>query len=303
MAQTFAPERALAQHCAELTARDPRPEERAEVIAAWRRDVGKALSERTGVLLGGARIAASLGEPEWLIGKQIFERIGPVAANSLLRCGGPDQQLLLSVDLATTIALTDRSFGGTGEMPQDPLEQLTRSAGLLIDQLAAIVAESVVLASGEQVERECDVIFHRENVTRLKPFGASASCAAFKIELGEPGGSTWHLLLAATKTVLDSLLPGQGEGGGASRKASGPTDGGAAHLGAMPLPIEAVLTEFDLPLSRLERLAPGDSIPIAMPREIPLRIGAQRFAHGNVGTFEDRLAIRLTRIAEGAPTR
>lgn len=299
MSQDFEAARPLAQHCAELTERGPRPEEQAEVLTAWRRDVGKALSERLGGLLGGGKLVVAVSEPEWLIGKQIFERIGPIAANSLLRCGGTEQTLLLSIDLATTVALTDRSFGGTGKMPETPPGQLTRSAGLLIDQIAANFARSIVTASIEQADAECDVIMHRESVTRLKPFGAAKQCAAFSVEFGEADGPSWKALIAVTKEVLDSLLPASGMPSGVPGGNAGNGGDGAAAFGAIPMPIEAVLAQFELSLGKLERLAPGDCIPIAVPREVPLQIGSQTLGRGNVGTFEDRMAIRLTQLSPG----
>ncbi len=301
MSQNFEAERPLAQHCEELTMRGPRPEERAETLTAWRKEICSALSDRLGGLLGGGKLSVTLGEPETLVGKQIFERIGPVAANSLLRCGGPDQTVLFSIDLGTTVALTDRSFGGPGEVPEGPFDQLTRSAGLLIDQVATIVAKSVAAASCELDDGAGNVIIHRESVTRLKPFAPAASCAMFAIEIAEPDGPSWKALLAATQEVLDSLLPELGESSGGRRKPNGPADGGAAPFGAIPMPIEAVLAEFDLSLGKLERLAPGDRIPIAVPREVPVQIGSRLLGRGSVGTLEDRMAIRLTSLSQGGP--
>ena len=299
MSSNFKAERVLAQHCDELTMRGPRPEERAEMLAAWRKDICSALSDRLGGLLGGGKLTVTLGEPEWLTGQQVFERIGPLAANSLLRCGGPEQTMLLSVDLGTTVALTDRSFGGPGEVPDGPFEQLTRSAGLLIDQVATIVAQGVAAASGEQDDGAGKVIVHRESVTRLKPFAPTASCAVFAMNIAEADGPSWQAILAATKEILDSLLPDMGDASEAEGKPKSPTDGRAASFGAIPMPIEAVLAQFDLTLGKLDRLAPGDCIPIVVPCEVPLQIGSQLLGRGSVGTLEDRMAIRLTSLGNG----
>jgi len=57
-----------------------------------------------------------------------------------------------------------------------------------------------------------------------------------------------------------------------------------------------VLAEFDLSLARLQTLGPGDTIPLAMDRQVPLMVGDTVLAHGAVGTAEDRMAIRLTRF-------
>jgi len=127
-AASFADARPLAQHCAELTWRGPRPEERAENVSAWCRDLGKELAQELGQLFSGGKFKATVAEPEMICGKDVFERIGKVAVNSLLRCGEGDQTMLFSLDYATAIALTDCSFGGDGAIPQDAPEQLPRSA-------------------------------------------------------------------------------------------------------------------------------------------------------------------------------
>lgn len=302
LAQTFAAERPLAQHCEELTMRGPRPEERAESITAWRRDIGRALAEEFAGLLSGGKVKAVIGEPEWLTGKQIFEAIGPVAANSLLRCGDDSHTLLLSFDYPTAVALTDRSFGGDGERSDDPVESLPRSAALLIDQAATLVAQAIASASqaSEQSMPKGDVIVRSESAPRLKPFGPETPCAMFTLSFCDGDREPWNATLAITAERLDNLLPGMGA---AAKPASHPDGATGAAFQTIPLPLNALLAEVDLSLGQLERLTPGDEIPISVPREIPLRIGAQVFAHGNAGTNDDRMAIALTRVNAASATQ
>lgn len=296
MSQSFEAAQPMAQHCPELIARGPRPEEQAETLAAWRRDLAKSLSENLGGLLSGGKMSVEVSEPEWLSGEEIFQKIGAAAANSLLRCGDTAQTMLLSVDLATAIALTDRSFGGTGAMPEQTAEQLPRSAGLLIDQAAAIIANVIAEASGDPACAGGEVIVRSESASRLKPFDHLAPCAAITITLVELDGPTWQMLLAGAKGALESLLPGPGITAQANGSSPNRSASNAAPFDHIPLPLEAVLAEFDLSLGKLDRLAPGDKIPLAMPREVPLRIGSQVFARGSIGTFEDRMALRLSRV-------
>ncbi len=296
MSQSFEAARPAAQHCPELIARGPRPEEQAETLAAWRRDVAKSLSENLGGLLSGGKLSVEVGEPELLSGEEIFQKIGATAANCLLRCGDASQTMLLSVDLATAIALTDRSFGGSGAIPEHVAEQLPRSAGLLIEQAAAIVADVVAEASGVSVRDGGEVIIRSESASRLKPFDHLEPCSAITITLAELEGQTWKMLLAGPKATLDSLLPGPGVLAQTTENPSAAAASDAAPFDCIPLPLEAVLAEFDLSLGKLDRLAPGDCIPIAMPREVPMKVGSQVFARGSIGTFEDRMALRLSRV-------
>lgn len=304
LAQSFHPARAIARHCAELTERGPRPEERAASLATWRRDVAREVAEDMSELLSGAKLQARLGEPETLRGAAVFDRIGAIAANSLLRCGAGDQTALLSFSLDTAIALTDRSFGGTGEAPGEPATALPRSAALLIEQAASIIASAIarVSAGGGAIgEAEGDVIIRSENAARLKPFAPSALCAVFAIELEAGDGVRWGGTLAMTAERLDSLLPGLGAPRPANDDESQDRIADAAVFGPVPLSLQAVLAEVDLSLGQLQGLRPGDRIPIAIARDIPLRIGSQLVARGSLGTIEDRMALKLVSLAHAQP--
>ena len=92
MAHDFVAVAPAAQHCAELVARGPRPEERAAAIAAWRRDLARHCASGLGALLSGDRLNAEVSAPETLSGAAVLERIGPVAANSLLRCAAVNRR-------------------------------------------------------------------------------------------------------------------------------------------------------------------------------------------------------------------
>ena len=303
LAQTFIPARAVAHHCPELTERGPRPEERAQSLASWRRDIAREVAQDMSELLSGAKLDATVSEPEMVRGALVFQRLGAVAANSLLRFGGDDQTALLSFSVETAIALTDRSFGGTGELPSEPVASLPRSAALMIEQVARAIAVAItrVSAVGETAGSEGedtagDVIIRSESAARLKPFTPSAPCAVFTIELDTGDGAIWSSVLAMTAERLDRLLPGLGAPVAANDDDAKNGAADIAVFGPMPLPLQAVLAEFELSLGQLDRLAPGDEIPIAIARDIPLRLGAQLVASGSLGTKEDRMALKVTSV-------
>lgn len=299
---------ARARHCDELVRRGPRPEERAELVAAWRLDCSRLLARELAALLPGDRLAVTLGEPELLRGSELIARIGPFAANSLLRCGDPERTALLSFDGATALALTDRSFGGDGEVDRDaPLpEQLPRSAALLIDRVAGIAARALALgandySSDSRVEGSGDgadagVVMRSESAARLKAFAPDAPCVAVKLTLANRQGREWEAVLGFAERVFDALLPGAGARVPARRRAAAPASGEEAPFAALPLPLEGVLAEFELSLARLERLAPGETIALAVPRELPLRIGERVIGWGRLGTVGESMALRLTRL-------
>jgi len=303
LAQTFVPQRPLARHCPELTERGPRPEERAQYLATWCRDVASEIAQDMGELLCGAKLNGQIHEPEMVRGQAVFERIGSIAANSLLRCGADDMTVLLSFSIDTAIALTDRSFGGTGEIEPDGPQTLPRSAALLIEQTARTIASAVTRVSAN-CEEGGDVIIRSENAARLKPFTPSTDCALLRLDLVGSDAVGWTGWIAMPAERLDSLLPGLSTPpANAKSSAAGLWREADRHdeiFGAIPLDTKAVLAEFELSLTQLDRLAPGDQFPIAIAREIPLCIGARLVGTGTLGTMEDRMALKITTVSGGA---
>lgn len=304
MGHDFAPARAAAQHCAELmahgAARGPRPEEREAMLAAWRRDLARVLADDLSPLLSGDRLDVTVTEPEPMSGADALRRIGQVAANSLVRCGISGETALLSFDFATALALTDRSFGGDGRITGGLPEALPRSAALMVDEAAAMIAQAITRVShgdspppaGAAIDGE--VIIRSESAARLKPFGLDAPCLMVTLIIANRQGSEWRATLALAADRIDRLLPGTTRPARAAGRT--PASGLAAPFADVPLPLHVVLAEFDLSLARLQTLAPGDQIPLAMGRQVPLMVGEKLIAHGSIGTADDRMAIRLTRI-------
>lgn len=307
MAHDFAPARAAAQHCAALLARAPRPEERTALIDIWRRDLARMLTDNLSALLAGDRLAVSVSAPEALRGKAVLERIGTLAVNSLLRCGESGETALLSVDFATAIALTDRSFGGEGKYTGETPEQLPLSAALLVDEAAAAIAQAITRASFGDAPIPADgrtrgaVIVRSESAARLKPFAADAPCLLFAIIIANQQGCEWRTTLALTAERMERLLPGAGRPP-RPRTALAPASGMAAPFAAIPLPLQVVVAECNMSLARLKALAPGDCIPLTMGRQVPLKLGERVLAHGTIGTSADRMAIRLIRLPDSGPT-
>ena len=306
MGHAFAPARAAAVHCAELTTRGPSLAESAALLAAWRRDLARLLADDLSGLLSGDRLDASVSEPERLSGADALRRIGQVAANALIRCGASGETALISFDFATAIALTDKSFGGDGRITGSVPEALPRSAALLVDETACVIAGAITRASYGDMPPPAgasaggEVIVRSDSAARLKPFALDAEALFFTLEIVNRQGCTWRASLVLAAERMGRLLPG-GKRRVRPRTPRAPATGMGAPFADMPLPLHVVLAEFDLSLARLQTLAPGDTIPLAMGRQVPLLSGETLVAHGSVGTAEDRMAIRLTRLPASAP--
>ena len=85
----------------------------------------------------------------------------------------------------------------------------------------------------------------------------------------------------------------------AAARSRGPraADPAAAPFADLPLPLSALLVDMQVPLATISTLAPGVVLPVAVARAVPLRAGDAVLAHGTVGAQDDRVAIKLTRIA------
>ena len=294
--EEWAGARPVAQHCAELVPNGPQPEERSEDLRSWRRELGLELAGELEQLFSGGKLQVSVSKAEMLEGHEVFEKIGPVAVNCLLRCGPRGQTALLSLDCGTAIALTDCSFGGEGQIPDQIPSNLPRSAAMLVEQFAGTTAQVITQINGTAERKWGDVLVRSESVTRLKPFETTAQIALFKLSLDKDGLSQWEAWIAIVASQLDDLLPGIDAQGSSAPRIDGPSDPMTGPFSAMPVRLEAILGTFDVTLAQLDRLRPGDMIPLEVARDLPLMIDNKLLAHGQIGNVDNRLALRVTRL-------
>lgn len=73
------------------------------------------------------------------------------------------------------------------------------------------------------------------------------------------------------------------------------------RAGHVSLPVRSEIAVVTLPASRLLALQPGDLLPIAMPRSIPLLVGGRRFASASMGEWQGSAALRIETLNESNP--
>ena len=118
-----------------------------------------------------------------------------------------------------------------------------------------------------------------------------------KCALAHGEDAQWSVLFGVSSDRLDSLLPGMNPArpkGARTRRQGDPANG---PFGQMPLTLEAVLSEFEMSLDGLERMRPGDEIPLLVARDLPLRIGDSLLGHGTIGSLDNHMAVRLKNLA------
>lgn len=290
---SFVPERALANHCAELFPREQsgaeqREENRAEFTAA----LAKALPRQLEPSLAGEKLRVTIEANGAETASSLGQRISMPSANFMLSCGEAQTRFTVTFSLKTAVALTDRLFGGTGSEPDEDVEELPQSARLVLEQLAQGIAAALVDAG--EGNGPSSVASHHASFARLEAFPKGDYCLSWIIKVQQEAAQDWQMQIAAREADIDALLGNRGKASpsGSDRPINSPTD---APFGDIPLPLRAVLTEFPLSLSKLSALKPDDVIPVSLARKIPLQVGARILGHGDVGTQEDRIALRLIR--------
>ena len=292
--QAFIAERQAAQHCAELLRRGPEPVDPVPALARLGERIARQIAPLLAELLGGDPPAVTALTPSELSEAELIEQVGPLAANSLLAPGGPGVTLLASVDGTAVLRLVDRAFGGTGAAGGPLPEEFPLSAELLIQRLEAVIMQSLGEALGHS---EVRALRRADSLAELAPFPAGAKLIALQLEVIEAPKTPWKLTFALPLVMLPKLL---GSGDGAA--STGPSVPHAANPAAapfadVPIPVTATLVDMQMSLAVIAALEPGSVLPVAVARAVPLTIGAATIARGTIGAQDDRVAVRLTRLA------
>lgn len=280
-------ERPAAQHCCELLRSAPPP---IDLLPHCAR-----LGERLARLLPGGLAAFSFGIPPFvtctspreLAASELAAEVAPLAANILFAIG--EAPLLVSIEAGAVFRLLDRVFGGRGTAP-DPLpDAFPTSAELLVTRIETLLAATLGQAAGAHVRQ----LRSDSSLCALAPFAPAMRLAVMTIEIAEEGGGEpWRIVLALPLATLDALF------GRPGRPATARTaDPAAAPFGEVPLPLTAVLVEMNVPMATISALEPGMTLPVAVARKVPLRVGQTTVAHGTVGALDDCAALQITQLA------
>ena len=282
--------RAIAHHCAELTGRAAPSELPDTRFAEAGADLARSVAASLGALLGGVRLRVACSAVENVLPDTLAERNAGIAANCLLRFGDAGPQVLTSIALRELLTLTDRVFGGEGEVMDSLPEEMPLTADLVASQIDQLLSGAFAAAVAPLAEPQ--VAARSPNYARLAPFTPGEECCAFTLVISEPDRPDWAITLVADATNFAALFAVE------PKRAPAPTrvDPFAEPFADLPLALEATLAEMMLPLARLSDLKPGDTIPLALFREVPLKISETTFAYGSIGAVDERVALQLTRM-------
>lgn len=286
-------ERSLAQHCPELTQRGPDP---AALLAQFGRSAQRGAEHFAGLLAplnAGALLNVVSQPPCELSEVELLQGCSQLAANCLFALPQPGVTLLASLEGAGLLRLIDRAFGGRGEGPTSLPAAFPLSAELLIGRVEALLAKALAAVLG--YPEPLRSLRRNSSLAELAPYPAGARLAAVTCQFAEGGAAPWSLTFALPVPALVKVF-GRGDGPPFSTTPRA-ADPAAAPFAEVPLPLTAVLIEMRVPMSAIAAFEPGTVLPVAVARQVPLRIGGRTLARGTVGSQDDRIALLLTSIA------
>lgn len=284
-------ERPVAQHCPELLRAEPGAEELLPQLTRAGEKLARSLLPRLLPLAGGKGLALKAKPARMSTLDDIAMFAPDLAANSLLGLGPDSLPLLATLDAAAVLRMVDRTFGGRGEAPSPLPAEFPVSAELMIVRLEGLLLADLAAALLPDRIDPLHPLRRNGNLNLLEPFPKDAPLAMIELDVTEPAGDTWQITLALPLPTLSAAC------GAAPRRAAPVQHPVADPLSApfadVPLELAAVLVDMHMSMATLAALEPGAVLPVAVARQVPLRLGQTVVATGTVGAADDRVALQI----------
>lgn len=289
---TFVAERIAAQHCPELLRAGLSPSEMLPMLEQFGSKLARVLGPALVSMLGGKVQAARTNGAQTKDAAQLTQAVAPLAANCLLALGRQDTPMLLSLEAGAVLNIVDRMFGGKGELSKQLPKEFPLSAEMVIGRLEGLIASQIAEALGLGGEETVRMVRRHGSLEELAPFQPACQLATIEIVVTNQHGETMGVLLALP---VDRLADVFGHGERPATAQRGPVNPMNEPFGDMELPVRALLVDMQTSMSVLANLQPGQILPVAVARKVPLRIGDKTIAEGTVGEIDDRVALQITR--------
>lgn len=288
-------ERALAQHCPELLKGSVSQPDRKQAIAEWLSELSAAFGEELRSLLIGPRPVVAAEHMGAQTAASLEQSLKDGHIHYLVSGGGAPSRVVAAFDIKTALALTDRLFGGSGTVPEQMPERLPQSASFAVERVVRALVRSVDALAPDTLSDA--TIQSHQSLARLEAFPRGDYCCNVTVTIEQDGFEAVTMSLLILEAELHALVDG--------KPAAGKREASAAHVervrqapfNSIPLEFRAALAELQLPLEQIAGLKPGQMIPLALRRDVPLLMDDRCFANGTVGTIDDQVALRLTQIS------
>ncbi len=286
-------ERALAQHSERLGAVAASPQELAATLTESVGRIQTAIAKELLELTGNTLPEITIGKIDRVAAAKAHKLIDLVGVHMLLGLRGAGE-VLVSLDRTSALMLTDQVFGGAGEAPATLPDRLPAAANLTMTRLGAALGCALGKAFGRSgalaVARQDEVL------GKLLPAREQETLHLMRAQITVGGSAPWSITILIRESEAERLLDSSGTAAKLVRHGDRRRPD-SAPFGDMPMVLTATLAQLRVPVSRLAGLQPGDTLPIPIRSEIPLRLGAVEIARAQAGSDNGQIALRLTRMA------
>jgi flagellar motor switch protein FliM len=290
--RSFIADRTVAQHCSELLGpTTPAVSDLAPSLALLSGRLSFSIAAGLARLSGSEAPAVRAAAPRAVTPGELADEAPSLASYAVMGIGPERHRVLLSLAAAPVFRLVDRAFGGRGTVPNPLPAAFPLSAELFLQRLEQAVAAALQEALGGGALTVLP-LSRATDFTQAAPFAPSETVFDLSISVEEPGCEPWVLSLAFPQATLAALFAGR------ERKLPTPAaphapDPMAEPFASLPITLTAVVVDMMVPFTKLAALRPGDVIPIALARSVPLKAGERTIAAGTIGDFEDRVAVQV----------
>ena len=289
--RAFIAERIAAQHCPELLRAGLSPAEMLPMLEKAGHRLSRTLGPALASMLGGKAPAVHVAAPRTIDAGDLGLLIAQLAANSMLAAGRQGTPILVSLEAGAVLRIVDRTFGGSGELSGLLPKEFPLSAEMVISRLETLIASQIAETLELRGDDAVRILRRNGNLDELAAFPSTCQLALVEFEVSGQDGEKLVITLALPMDRLVELF-GHGERPvSVRREPANPTN---EPFGDVQLSVQAVLVDMQLPMSVIANLEPGQILPVAVARKVPLRIGEKTIAEGAVGEIDDRVAIQIT---------
>lgn len=280
-----------AKHCAELLGTGPSIDELVPALSLLGEKLARVLPAGLARFSGGEPPLVRTGMPMDCTLGSIQAEIETLASHALMAVGPKGLPLLATFEAAPVLRLVDRAFGGRGVVP-DPLpDTFPLSAELLLARIEEAIAGALTATFGGE-EHKVRPLRRDTSLRQLNPFDKRAELLQLSLEIEEPGVEPWSLSLAFPQPTLAAVMAAPRRAARMDQRPAAP-DPMSEPYASMPVSVTAVLVDMTLGFSRLSSLKPGDVLPVAVARSVPLQVDGRTIATGTIGEVEDRVAVQI----------
>lgn len=287
-----------AAHCTELLGKAPSLAELVPALSLIGERLSRTLAAALARLAGGDPPVVSAGMPMDGTLASLQGDLEGLAAHTLMVLDPGGLPLLATFEAETVFRLVDRTFGGRGVLPDPIPEAFPLSALLLVDQIETCLGQALGAALEGPTPYLARSLRRDTSLRQLDPFPRGEDLLMLTLEVEETGFAPWSLRLSFPVATLAAVTlpprrPAAGKGRAQGRRPPMRPDARREPFASIPVEVTALLVDMTVPMARLSALSPGDVLPVAVARSVPLQLGGRTFATGAVGELDDRVAVQI----------